>query len=131
MNPAELIHGLPGEALIAEGLADWHLNRPTINACLVEMARPRLAALGLIDASRKPRVAEPELELYRLLRQAGGDSYSRYKALVGELVSFEQALDRRSRSLLSCSATERARHVGEKREAVAIVEPEIKRLDLS
>lgn len=30
-----------------------------------------------------------------LLRQEGGDTYSRYNALLRELVSFEQALDRR------------------------------------
>ena len=38
---------------------------------------------------------EPERQLYRLLRQEGGDAYSRYIALIRELVSFEEALDRR------------------------------------
>ena len=38
---------------------------------------------------------EPERQLYRLLREEGGDAYSRYNALIRELVSFEQALDRR------------------------------------
>jgi hypothetical protein len=32
-----------------------------------------------------------------LLRQAGGDAYSRYNALLRELISFENALDRRNR----------------------------------
>jgi hypothetical protein len=41
-------------------------------------------------------VAEPELQLYRLLRREGGDAYSRYNALLRELISFEQALDRRT-----------------------------------
>ncbi|MCX6930149.1 MAG: hypothetical protein NT154_44095 [Verrucomicrobia bacterium] len=42
-------------------------------------------------------MTEPERQLYRLLRQEGGDAYSRYNALIRELVSFEQALDRRCR----------------------------------
>jgi hypothetical protein len=41
--------------------------------------------------------ADAELELYRMLCQAGGDAYSRYNALLRRLVSFEQALDRRCR----------------------------------
>ena len=40
---------------------------------------------------------EPELQLYELLKREGGDAYSRYNALVRELVSFENALDRRNR----------------------------------
>jgi hypothetical protein len=38
---------------------------------------------------------EVELQLYRLLRREGGDAYSRYNALIRELVSFESALDQR------------------------------------
>ena len=41
--------------------------------------------------------SEPELQLYDLLKREGGDAYSRYNALVRELVSFENALDRRNR----------------------------------
>jgi len=44
---------------------------------------------------------EPERQLYRLLRQEGGDAYSRYNALIRELVSFEQALDRRQNKNLA------------------------------
>lgn len=39
--------------------------------------------------------SEHELQLYRLLKLEGGDAYSRYNALVRELVSFENALERR------------------------------------
>jgi hypothetical protein len=39
--------------------------------------------------------SEPELQLYGLLQLERGDAYSRYNALVRELVSFENALDRR------------------------------------
>jgi hypothetical protein len=41
--------------------------------------------------------AEPELQLYALLGQETGDAYARYNALLRELVSFENALDRRAR----------------------------------
>jgi hypothetical protein len=51
--------------------------------------------------------AEPERQLYRLLREEGGDAYSRYNALIRELVSFEQALDRRQNKKLK-AASEKA-----------------------
>ena len=40
---------------------------------------------------------DAELALYRRLREAGGDAYSRYNALLREVVSFESALDLRCR----------------------------------
>jgi hypothetical protein len=97
MERNDLIEGLPGEPLVREGLADFHSGRCTIPACLVAMARPRLERAGLIRRNVADPVPEPELELYRLLREQGGDAYSRYNALVRELVSFEQAFDRRQR----------------------------------
>ena len=78
-----------------EGLADYRSGRCTIPACLVGMARPRLRRAGLITGVVASSFPEPERQLYRLLRQDGGDAYSRYNALIRELVSFEQALDRR------------------------------------
>jgi len=93
----DLIDGLPGAALVREGLADFLAGRCTIAACLVGMARPRLSAAGLLAASVVAPFSEPELQLYRLLRQESGDAYSRYNAFLRELVSFEQALDRRTR----------------------------------
>jgi hypothetical protein len=89
--------GLPGEALVREGLADCQAGRRTVAACLIGIAGPRLTRAGLISAARISRLAEPELELYRLLRQQGGDAYSRYNALLRELVSFESALDLQNR----------------------------------
>jgi hypothetical protein len=101
----DLINGLPGEALIREGLEDWHSGRRTIAACLVEIARPRLARIGLIPGQsatlRAEEPLDPELRLYALLRQEDGDAYSRYNALLRELVSFEQALDRRANQVRS------------------------------
>jgi hypothetical protein len=97
MQRDDLIAGLPGEALVRKGLADFHAGGLSIAACLVEMARPRLEPAGLIQANVRDSMPEPELLMYRLLRLEGGDAYSRYNALVRELVSFEQALDRRQR----------------------------------
>lgn len=97
MKPDDLMQGLPGEALLLEGLADFQSGRRTIPACLVGMARSRLARAGLLPITVSNPIPEPELQLYRLLRQQGGDAYSRYNSLVRELISFEQALDRRTR----------------------------------
>jgi hypothetical protein len=97
MKTDDLIAGLPGEALLREGLADFQSGRCTIPACLVGIARSRLTRAGLVQRDVAPVPVEPELQLYRLLRREGGDAYSRYNALVRELVSFEAALDRRNR----------------------------------
>ena len=94
MITPDLMLGLPGEKLLREGLADFQSGRCTIPACLVSMAQPRLRRAGLITGGAGS-FPEPERQLYRLLGQEGGDAYSRYNALVRELVSFEQALDRR------------------------------------
>lgn len=92
-----LIAGLPGEALVREGLDDYESGRCTIAACLVAMATQRLGQAGLIRDTAACVIPEPERQLYRLLDQPGCDAYSRYNALVRELVSFESALDRRWR----------------------------------
>jgi hypothetical protein len=97
MKADELIEGLPGEALMREGLADFRSGRWTIGSYLVAIALPRLSRAGLINHTM-PLPIEPELQLYRLLRQQGGDAYSRYNSLLRELVSFEFALDHRTKS---------------------------------
>jgi hypothetical protein len=93
MPPDDLMTGLPGEALLREGLADFQLGKCTIASCLVGIARSRLARAGLTTGEAANPFPEPERQLYRLLRQEGGDAYSRYNSLVRQLVSFEQALD--------------------------------------
>jgi hypothetical protein len=97
MKTDDLIAELPGESLVRQGLADLKTGRRTVPAYLISIARTRLRCAGLLpDAEVSlPPEPEPELQLYRLLRQAGGDAYSRYNALLRELISFEQALDRR------------------------------------
>jgi hypothetical protein len=97
MSTNDLIAGLPGELLVREGLADCQAGRQTIAACLIGIARSRLNRAGLIPATMVFQMDEPEFLLYRLLRQQGGDAYSRYNALLRELASFESALDFRCR----------------------------------
>jgi hypothetical protein len=98
METDDLLIGLPGEVLLRKGLVDLRSGQCTIASCLVAIARPRLVDAGLIADPGTPRLAEPELQLYRLLRSEGGDVYSRYNSLLRELVSFETALDRRTRT---------------------------------
>lgn len=95
----DLIAGLPGEELVRQGLADVYAGRQTVEAYLVRIARPRLSRAGLLTDILEDLPAEAELCLYRLLRTQGGDAYSRYNALIRELVSFENALDRRLQKL--------------------------------
>ncbi len=89
---------LPGGELVRKGLADIESGRCTVPACLVSMARTRLLRAGLLAGSVASPIPEPEQQLYRLLREEGGDAYSRYNSLVRELISFENALDRLSNS---------------------------------
>ncbi len=100
MQTVDLATGLPGEALVREGLAHLSSGRCSIPGCLAQMAGPRLRRAGLMASTAAEQGIDAELQLYRLLREQGGDAYSRYNALVRELVSFEQALDRRMREAL-------------------------------
>lgn len=95
MTPEELLAGLPGEDLIREGVVDLAGGRVSVAACLAAMALPRLQRAGVLRAVPPALTVDVELQLYRLLRRNGGDAYSRYNALLRQLVSFEQALDRR------------------------------------
>jgi len=97
MKTDDLMTGLPGEDLLRQGLADVRSNRCTIAACLVHIARPRLIQAGLLPQNISNSLIEAEIQLYRLLKQDRGDAYSRYNALLRELVSFEMALDHRIR----------------------------------
>jgi len=97
MNLSKPIEELPGGALVWQGLADFQAGRLTVPACLVQVAKGRLGLAGLLPQSSMEVLPDPELQLYRLLRQEGGDAYSRYNALIRELISFEQALDHQTR----------------------------------
>jgi len=97
MTTDEIMSGLPGEKLVRQGLADFQAGLCTIPACLVRIARPRLSRAGLMPPSVPSQFSEAELQLYGLLKLEGGDAYSRYNALLRELISFENALDWRTR----------------------------------
>ena len=97
MNRDSLTAGLPGAELICDGLADLRAGRCTIPACLAAIGLPRLRRSGLAEDIPDPAPPDPELQLYRLLGESGGDAYSRYNSLLRQLISFEQALDRRQR----------------------------------
>ena len=93
-----LLEGLPGESLVRAGVADLLAQRRTIAALVVSVARARLARAGVVP-EHVPRISEkPELDLYDALRSQPGDAYSRYNALIRELVSFVSALDHRLHS---------------------------------
>ncbi len=95
MAPNDLLTGLPGEDLVREGLSDLQIGRWTVPVCLEVIALPRMRRAGLVREAAAIAPASAELALYRMLRQTGGNAYSRYNALLRQLVSFERALDRR------------------------------------
>lgn len=101
-NPELLLSGLPGAERILAGLRDYAQNLPTVNACLVRIARRRLSRAGLLDEI--PAADDgAELELYSHFVHEKSRAHSRYNALLRELVSFEHALDHR---LTRCSNVE-------------------------
>jgi hypothetical protein len=93
--PSRLAH-LPGNEYLAEGLADLEHCRETLPALLLTIASERLAEAGLkIPPKRWP---EPELRLYRLLRQShGDDAHGQYNAHLRRLDSLCRALEASSR----------------------------------
>ena len=97
MTSDELMTGLPGEQLVRQGVSDLVAGRRTVAAMLVSVAGARLARSGIWPDTIAAASDEPEVELYRMLRRERGDAYARYNSLIRELVSFEQALDRRLR----------------------------------
>lgn len=106
MTSREMLDGLPGAAMVSEGLADLDAGRRTVPALLLEVARTRLTRAGLLHRSERTTQDDAELELYRLLRSQGGDAYSRYNALLRELASFESALEARLRRAAVSKAVE-------------------------
>jgi len=114
VSPDDLVRGLPGESLVRQGLADFQSGLCTVPASLVAIAQTRLRRSGLLPERVTRVLPDAELHLYRLLRRQKGDAYSRYNALLRELVSFEQALDRRLSQKLRPGKTEsRARSVSD------------------
>jgi hypothetical protein len=86
-----LVTALPGEELVAKGIADLESGAESVEALLVSIGRPRLSRLGY-RISRP--IESPELKLYELLAQQDSNSaHARYNALVRRLVSFERAAE--------------------------------------
>jgi len=81
---------LPGEDLVASGIADQTAGIETDAALLVSIGAPRLRDLGIDLPSP---FSNPEHRLYeRLAASDSNSAHSRYNALVRRLVSFERAL---------------------------------------
>jgi len=91
-----LLRGLPGEALIRDGVRDVLEARHTIPALVVSVARERLIGADVLPRSAPQISTDPERELYRMLLAGGGDAYSRYNALIRELTSFVSSLEARA-----------------------------------
>ncbi len=89
-----MLQGLPCADRIMTGLLDYGQNRSSLEACLVRIARRRLSRAGLLDAVSSYDDGA-EMELYGYFAHEGPQAYSRYNALLRELISFEHALDHR------------------------------------
>lgn len=84
------LEGLPGAAMVAQGLRDLAAGVESQEALVVAIAAPRLGRLGL-EVPASP-VAQPELRLYEMLACEDADSaHSRYNALIRLVVSFARA----------------------------------------
>jgi hypothetical protein len=85
---------LPGHELVSSGLGDLAAGRESEASLLVQMAAPRLRALGL--AVPDGGVERPSHRLYVLLAERDDGAHSRYNALVGRIVSFARAAEHAS-----------------------------------
>jgi hypothetical protein len=85
---------LPGGDLVAKGLADLRDGRRTEESRLVQVAGPRLRALGFSvpeDAAPAPIY---EHALYEMLEdRVGRGAHAAYNALIARIVSFENAAE--------------------------------------
>lgn len=84
---------LPGAELVEQGLEDLGAGRETEEALLLEIAAPRLRALGVdVRTGRSTSEESPEHRLYRLL-SGSGDAHSRYNALLARIASYARAAE--------------------------------------
>lgn len=93
------LSGLPGEALVREGIADAERRVWSVAALALAAAATRVRALGLPLPDARELPEEPELALYAALGadEAVDDAYGRYNAILGELCSFLDAAEARAR----------------------------------
>ena len=92
----EVPDDFPGHELVSRGLADLADGRESEEALLVAMAAPRLRTLGFEVPEWGGR--QPSHRLYEILSETHLDGYSRYKALIGRMVSFAHAAEHASGS---------------------------------
>jgi hypothetical protein len=87
------LSALPGGDLVMRGIQDLAAGtNDSVEALLVQIARPRLVAAGL--AVPGPARNEAELALYRRLTADGADDpYSTYNSLLRRLASCAAALE--------------------------------------
>lgn len=97
MPPAAPIDftGLPGEALVREGLADLASGRESLASLLVQIGAPRLRLLAVPVAHRADDLTADRRLYAKLERIHGREAHSQFNSLVRQLVSFERALERR------------------------------------
>lgn len=87
------LHALPGGDIVMRGLQDLARGASdTVEALLVQIARPRLLAAGVEVPG--PAREDAELALYRRLAEDGtADPYATYNSLLRRLVSCAAALE--------------------------------------
>jgi hypothetical protein len=90
--PPQLKRALPGAEFIAEGLDHLSAGRETEAALLVEIAAPRLRALGINLPAPDTHLQSPEHRLYELLSRHPG-AHSRYNALLAKAASYARAAE--------------------------------------
>jgi hypothetical protein len=83
------LHAAPGADLVERGIEDLKSERDSVEALLVSIGAPRLAALGITVPAP---ISSPEHKLYtRLAQEKANGAHSAYNALIRRLVSFERA----------------------------------------
>lgn len=84
------LQATPGADLVERGIEDLRHQRDSIEALLVSIGAPRLAAAGIAVPTPIP---SPEHKLYaRLAVEKANGAHSAYNALIRRLVSFERAV---------------------------------------
>jgi hypothetical protein len=85
---------LPGAELFNVGIEDLRVGRESEQSLLVEIAAPRLRALGYELPPYPDSPVSPEHRLYGLLaQQPGGGAHSRYNALLARIARFAKAAE--------------------------------------
>ncbi len=98
--PPDILVGLPGGEYVAPGLADLAQGRESVPALVLAIASARLGEAGILLPPGGP--SEPELRLYRLLRdQCGDEAHSQYNAHLRRLGSLCRALESRASTSLA------------------------------